>query len=673
MTSGAEALGTVDVALAHARRLLDEQPALAVEQAREILQAVPRHPPATLVLATALRRTHRPQESLDLLQPLVAAEPRWALAQRELGLALGDAGRGEDAVVALRAAVTLQPALADAWRALGDHLAAMGDTAGADAAYAQHVRHATRDPRLLEPALALAEGRIAAAEPLLRQHLKQFPTDVAAIRMLAEVAARIGRHGDAEALLARCLELAPSFHAARHNYAVVLHKNNRPAQALEQVDHLLALDPRSPAYRNLKAVVLARLGEHGQALALYEALLVEYPRQPRAWMSFGHTLKTAGRTADAVAAYRRAIALEPTLGEAYWSLANLKTFRFDPADLPSMRAQLEMPRLAREDALHFHFALGKALEDDGEYAASFEHYAAGNRLRKEAVPYDGADASDQVRRARALYAPAFFAARRGVGCPAPDPIFVLGLPRAGSTLVEQILASHPAVEGTMELPDVIGFVKEFSGRTRRSEASKYPEALASLAPEEFRALGERYLEQTRLQRRSGKPHFIDKMPNNWAHVGLIHLMLPNAKIVDARRHPLGCCFSNFKQHFARGQNFTYSLEDLGRYYADYVALLAHFDEVLPGRVHRVVYERMVDDTEGEVRRLLAYCGLPFDDACLRFFENDRAVRTASSEQVRQPIFRDAMEQWRHYEPWLGPLVAALGPVLDAWPGAVPAT
>lgn len=673
MTSGAEALGTVDVALAHARRLLDDQPALAAEQAREILQAVPRHPPATLVLATALRRTHRPQESIDLLQPLVAAEPRWALAQRELGLALGDAGRGEDAVVALRAAVTLQPALADAWRALGDHLAAMGDTAGADAAYAQHVRHATRDPRLLEPALALAEGRIAAAEPLLRQHLKQFPTDVAAIRMLAEVAARIGRHGDAEALLARCLELAPSFHAARHNYAVVLHKNNKPTQALEQVGQLLAFDPRSPAFRNLQAVVLARLGEHDQALALYEELLAEYPRQPRAWMSFGHTLKTAGRTADAVAAYRRAIALEPSLGEAYWSLANLKTFRFDPADLPSMRAQLESPRLTREDALHFHFALGKALEDDGEYAASFGHYATGNRLRKEAVPYDSADANDQVRRARALYTPAFFTARHGVGCPAPDPIFVLGLPRAGSTLVEQILASHPAVEGTMELPDVIGFVKEFSGRTRRSEASKYPEALASLAPEEFRALGERYLEQTRLQRRSGKPHFIDKMPNNWAHVGLIHLMLPNAKIVDARRHPLGCCFSNFKQHFARGQNFTYSLEDLGRYYADYVALLAHFDEVLPGRVHRVVYERMVDDTEGEVRRLLAYCGLPFDDACLRFFENDRAVRTASSEQVRQPIFRDAMEQWRHYEPWLGPLVAALGPVLDAWPGAVPAT
>jgi tetratricopeptide (TPR) repeat protein len=669
MTSGLEPVATLDVALAHAERLLADQPALAGEQAREILQAAPRHPTATLILAASLRRMHRPAEAIDLLRPLVASQPRWALAQRELGLALGDAGHGEEAVSALRVALKLQPALADAWRALGDHLTAIGDTTGADAAYAQHVRHSTRDPRLMEPALALAEGRIAAAEPLLRNHLKRFPTDVAAIRMLAEVAARIGRYGDAENLLARCLELAPGFHAARHNYAVVLHRNNRPAQALGQIERLLASDGPSPAVRNLKAVVLARLGEHEQAIALYDALLREYPRQSRMWMSYGHTLKTAGRTDDAVAAYRRAIALEPTLGEACWSLANLKTFRFSQAELEAMRTQLGAPGLAREDALHLHFALGKAFEDVHEYEPSFAHYAEGNRLHKEAVPYDGTDLSDQVRRSRALHSPAFLQTRRGVGCAAADPIFVLGLPRAGSTLVEQILSSHPAIEGTMELPDVIGFVKELSGRTRRSEASRYPDVLATLDPAEFRELGERYLAQTRIQRRTDRPFFIDKMPNNWAHVGLIHLMLPNAKIVDARRHPLSCCFSNFKQHFARGQNFTYSLEDLGRYYADYVALMAHFDAVLPARVHRVLYERMVDDTEGEVRRLLDYCGLPFEPACLRFYENDRAVRTASSEQVRQPIFRDAVDHWRHYEPWLGPLVAALGPTLEAYPAA----
>ncbi len=287
------------------------------------------------------------------------------------------------------------------------------------------------------------------------------------------------------------------------------------------------------------------------------------------------------------------------------------------------------------------------------------------------MPYDSATVTENVRRSRALFTPGFFAARRGVGCTAPDPIFVVGLPRSGSTLVEQILSSHSAIEGTMELPDLIGIVKELSGRNRRSEVSKYPEVLESLEPGALRELGERYLRQTRIQRKTDAPFFIDKLPNNWAHVGLIHLMLPNARIIDTRRHPLSCCFSGFKQHFARGQNFSYSLDDIGRYYADYVTLMAHYDAVLPGRVHRVIYERMVDDTESEVRRLLEYCGLPFEATCLRFYENERAVRTASSEQVRQPIFRDALDHWRHYEPWLDPLKAALGPVLHAYPAAPP--
>ncbi len=418
-------------------------------------------------------------------------------------------------------------------------------------------------------------------------------------------------------------------------------------------------------------MVLARLGEYDEAIRLYEQLLQEYPQHAKVWLSHGHALKTAGRQDDAIGAYRRSIELEPRLGEAYWSLANLKTFRFTPADVEAMRAQLERDDLTAEDRFHFNFSLGKAAEDAQQYAESFGHYAEGNRLRKEVVPYDSSAITENVRRARALFTPDFFAVRQGQGCAAPDPIFIVGLPRSGSTLVEQILSSHSAIEGTMELPDVIGIVKELSGRTRRSEVSKYPEALASLAADELRGLGERYLEQTRVQRRTGAPFFIDKLPNNWAHVGLIQLMLPNARIIDTRRHPLSCCFSNFKQHFARGQNFTYALDDLGRYYADYVALMAHFDAVLPGRIHRVIYERMVEDTEHEVRRLLDYCGLPFEDACLRFYENDRAVRTASSEQVRQPIFRDAVDQWRNYAAWLEPLRAALGPVLDAYPAAPP--
>jgi tetratricopeptide (TPR) repeat protein len=489
--------------------------------------------------------------------------------------------------------------------------------------------------------------------------------------MLAEIASRIGRYTDAENLLTRCLELAPGFKAARHNYAVVLHRNNKPVEALAQIDELLAAEPRSPSFRNLRATVLARIGEYDEAIRLYEQLLREYPLHGKVWLSYGHALKTAGRQDDSIAAYRKSIELEPRLGEAYWSLANLKTFRFDDADVAAMRTQLECSDLTQEDRFHFHFSLGKAAEDSMDYAESFRHYAEGNRLRKEVVPYDSATVTGNVRRSRALFTPMFFAARRGMGCMAPDPIFVVGLPRSGSTLVEQILSSHSAIEGTMELPDVVGIVKELSGRNRRSEVSKYPEVLESLEPDALRELGERYLQQTRIQRKTDAPYFIDKLPNNWAHVGLIHLMLPNARIIDTRRHPLSCCFSGFKQHFARGQNFSYSLDDIGRYYADYVTLMAHYDAVLPGRVHRVVYERMVDDTESEVRRLLDYCGLPFEDACLRFYENDRAVRTASSEQVRQPIFRDAVDHWRHYEPWLDPLKAALGPVLDTYPAAPP--
>ncbi len=671
MTSGPEPVGTLDVALAHAEKLLASEPRLAAEQAREILGVVPNHPAATLLLGMACRRTGDAAGAVQILEPLAASQPRWAAAQRELGLALGDARRGDEAVAALRKAVHLQPGMADAWRALGDHLFAMGDTEAADQAYANHIRNSTRDPRLLEPALALAEGRIAVAEPLLRKHLQQFPTDVAAIRMLAEIASRIGRYADAENLLTRCLELAPGFSAARHNYAIVLHRNNKPVEALAQIRELLAAEPRSPSFRNLQAAVLARVGEYDEAIRLYEQLLHEYPRQARVWLSHGHALKTAGRQDDSIAAYRKSIELEPRLGEAYWSLANLKTFRFLAADVAAMRAQLERSDLTQEDRFHFHFSLGKAAEDAKDFADSFDHYAAGNRLRKEVVPYDSDTVTENVRRSRALFTADFFAARRGAGSPASDPIFIVGLPRSGSTLVEQILSSHSAIEGTMELPDVVGIVKELSGRHRRSEVSKYPEVLESLAPDALRELGERYLQQTRVQRKTDAPYFIDKLPNNWAHVGLIQLMLPNARIIDTRRHPLSCCFSGFKQHFARGQNFSYSLADIGRYYADYVTLMAHYDAVLPGRVHRVVYERMVDDTESEVRRLLDYCGLPFEDACLRFYENDRAVRTASSEQVRQPIFRDAVDHWRNYEPWLDPLKAALGPTLDAYPAAPP--
>jgi predicted Zn-dependent protease len=662
-----ESVGTIDAALANASDLINKSPALAAEQAGEILKAIPGHPLARLILGIAQRRLGQSQVALEVLEPLARERPNWAAAQLELGIASSDAGLETQAVTALNRAVMLNPGLPDAWRLLADHLDALGDASAADRARASFIKAATQDPRLMTAAVALRDNQLAHAEARLRGHLKVHPTDIAALRMLAEVAARLRRYVDAQLLLERCLELAPSFNAARHNYAVVLYRQAKAAEALPQIERLLAEEPRNPGYRNLKAAILANLGDYSESIEVYEAVLKEYPEQPKVWMSYGHSLKTARRQDESIAAYRHAITLQPTLGEAYWSLANLKTFRFSDADLESIRSALGRDDLSDDDRLHFEFSLGKALEDEASYEESFAHYTVGNEIRRRSGLYEVQDTSAHVRRAKALYTPEFFATRAGAGTAAPDPIFIVGLPRAGSTLIEQILASHSLVEGTMELPDIAGIARELAASEPSDEAGRLARAVAALTHDELRSLGERYLAQTRVQRKTAAPFFIDKMPNNFLHLGLIHLILPNAKIIDARRHPLGCCFSCFKQHFARGQNFSYGLADIGRYFRDYVELMAHFEAVLPGRIHRVFYERMIDDTDSEVRRLLDYCGLPFDARCLRFYENERPVRTASSEQVRQPIYRDGVDHWQHYEPWLGPLKVALGAVLDLYP------
>ena len=666
MTAPSEPVGTLDTALDHTQRLMTSEPRLAAEQATEILKVAPGHPLATLLLGVANRRAGDAATSQTVLEPLARSQPNWAAAHYELGLTLGVRRNGEGAVAALRRAVSLKPEMPDAWRALGDHLTASGDAVAADEAYAQHIKFSTNDPRLLEAAAALCENRIPVAESLLRAHLKQFPTDLPALRMLAEVAARLQRYADAEVLLERALELAPSFVPARHNYAVVLHRQRKIKAAWEQVQKLVEADPLNPSYRTLKAAIASGIGEYDQALELYAGVLAEYPHNARVWMSYGHSLKTANRQTDCVQTYRKSIELAPQLGEAYWSLANLKTFKFEPADIEAMQTQLARGKLTPEDRFHFHFALGKAFEDAAQFAESFKHYEEGNSLRRKGVGYDADWNSEQMRRMQALFTPQFFAARAGQGASAPDPIFIVGLPRSGSTLLEQILSSHPQVEGTMELADMPNLVRELGGSQVRAK-SKYPESIAALDADALLALGGRYLELTRIYRRTDAPFFIDKLPNNFAHTGLIHLILPRAKIIDARRHPLGCCFSGYKQHFARGQHFTYNLDDIGRYYRDYVELMAHYDAVLPGRVHRVIYEQLIEDTEGEVRRVLDYCGLPFDQRCLRFYENERAVRTASSEQVRRPIYREGVDHWVNYEPWLGPLKSALGSVLEHYP------
>ena len=656
-------------ALEHAERLLEVDPRLAAEQARAILEAAPRHADTTRVLAAALRLSGDAEAALETVAPLAEALPNLPLAQLELALSLERLGRTAEAVRAFDRASALEPRLSEAWRGLSENLQLLGDSAGAEKALARQLRASTRDPVLVEAASALADNRLGEAERILRERLKADAGDVAAIRMLAETGARLGRYADAEALLTRCVELAPNFAAARHNLATMLYRQNKNLEALAQIEMLTAKDGRHPGYANLHAAILARLGEYDRAIAVYERVLADYPNQPKGWMSYGHALKTVGRQADSIAAYRKALDLAPTLGEAWWSLANLKTVRFTEADLAAMTRALEAPDLSDDDRLHLRYALGKAHEDAGLWDASFDHYAAGAAIRRKQLDYDPEENASDTARTKAVFTPAFLAQRAGQGCDAPDPIFVVGLPRSGSTLVEQILASHSMVEGTMELPDLIVMARRLGGKTATRAESTYPESLADLSPDDLKALGEEFLERTRVQRKTDKPFFIDKMPNNFAHTGLIHLILPNAKIIDARRHPLGCCFSGFKQHFARGQAFSYDLTDIGRYYADYVELMAHFDAVLPGRVHRVIYEAMIEEPEAQIRALLDHCGLPFEAACLSPHENDRAVRTASSEQVRRPIFKDAVEHWQKFESRLDPLKQALGPVLDAYPDA----
>jgi cytochrome c-type biogenesis protein CcmH/NrfG len=519
---------------------------------------------------------------------------------------------------------------------------------------------AQQEPRLVDAALALLDNNLHIAEPLLRAHLKEKPHDIAAIRMMAELAGRIGRYSDAENLLRRALELAPDFMVARSNLATVLYRQNRPVEAVEELEFLLAHDPGHTGNANLKAAAHGRLGDYEEALALYQQVLAKHPEQPKVWMSYGHVLKTVGRQNDCIKAYRTALIHAPHLGEVWWSLANLKTVTFEETDIAQMTTALTNKKLDAEDKYHLHFALGKAHEEKKQPAISFNHYQTANMLRRDILPYDAQETRQLVARAKTIFTKELFSHRAGQGCNAPDPIFILGMPRAGSTLIEQILASHSQVEGTMELPDIPALAARIGARKG---------GLDNVSPAEIQALGEEYIERTRVQRKTDKPYFIDKLPNNWAHIGLIQLILPNAKIIDARRHPLASCFSNFKQHFARGQSFAYDLADLGHYYANYVELLAHFDAVLPNRIHRVIYENMVEDSDTHIRHLLAALNLSFEPACLTFFENDRAVRTASSEQVRRPINRDGMDQWQPFEPWLNPLKQALGAVLTSYPEA----
>jgi tetratricopeptide (TPR) repeat protein len=538
---------------------------------------------------------------------------------------------------------------------------------------------ALEDPQLQKAVTALRENRPQAAEALLRKQLENRPDDVTAMALLGETLLRFDRHDEAGEMLSRAIELAPNFVGPRHTLVTVRLMQNRPDDAFAQIDTLLKLEPKNPNHHSLKAMAHAWVGDHAAAIAEYEIVLAHIPKGPAPWLAHAHTLRTLGRHDACITAYRNVIARFPKLGEPYWSLANLKTFRFSDAEVDAMRGLLAAGDLPVESRVQINFALGKALEDKAEYATSFEHYKEANALKRATLGYNAEMTSVYVMNCKTLFNRKFFEAFNGSGSDARDPIFVVGLPRSGSTLIEQILSSHSQIEGTMELrilPYLVGrigakgTVQYRAGQTHPALATDmqapYPECLRNLDSAGLKTLGDEYLERTAQHRTKARPFFVDKMPDNFAHIGLIHMMLPNAKIIDARRHPMACCFSSFKHYFPLGKDFSYGLNDLGRYYSDYVDLMAHFDQVLPGRIHRVFYENMVANPESEIRRMFEYLGLAFEESCLRFYETDRPVRTPSSEQVRMPIFKDAIDQWHHYEQWLGPLKDALGSALTTY-------
>jgi Flp pilus assembly protein TadD/LPS sulfotransferase NodH len=538
-----------------------------------------------------------------------------------------------------------------------------GDAPAATAA-AGHVAVLAGMPVEIVTATSMfADREVDAAEKLVRGYLLRHGDHVEAMRLLARIAIDKDARDEAELLLAAVLERAPDYRAARFDYANVLLRRHRHQAALVELERLCQAEPENRAFQASLATACVGLGRFEQALAIYRQLLGSGPPNAELQLSVGHCLKTMGDPEAAILAYHEAMRARPDFGDAYWSLANLKTYRFTDDELQQMRNAHAASTTSPTDRIHLNFALGKALEDRGSWAESFQFYQQGNQLRKSGSRYRPETVERNTRLQIETCTAELFDRHARSGCTDPAPIFIVGLPRSGSTLIEQILAAHPRVEGTMELADIPRMVLELQGRGQPEGEQRYPRVLASLTAAELAHLGERYMADTRVYRRTDRPHFIDKMPNNFRHLGLIHLILPRARIIDARREPMACCFSNFKQLFAEGQEFTYSQEDIARYYRTYVELMSHWDAVLPGRVLRVQHEQLVADLEGQVRRLLEFLELDYDPRCLEFHRLERNVRTASSEQVRRPVSAEGLEQWRHFEPWLGPMRAALGPLV----------
>jgi tetratricopeptide (TPR) repeat protein len=671
--SGVPPESTIEQQVISLRTLLEQRQFSSALAGAEALRAeVPENRDVWYLVAVSQRYLQRVPEALSTLAQMERLHPDYSRLHQERGHCYVALREAAPAIEAFLRAVHINPALPASWNALKVLFTMTGDAAQADMAQAHVAQLAKLPPEVVTASSMFADGEIIPAERMVRDYLLKHGNHIEAMRLLAKIGIKLEVLDDAEFLLESLLLLAPDYHAARYDYALVLLQRHKPARALEELDRLLKIDPHNRAFRISYATACASIGNYEQATELYRILIGESPQGAAdvagLHLSIAHALKTLGRQQEAIDSYHTAVACRPSFGDAYWSLANLKTYRFPLADIARMRAQEESPTIRSEDRYHLCFALGKALEDRGEYAEAFRYYERGNALKKAEIRFRIEPLERNARLQSAVCTREFFAARRGYGCDSIDPIFIVGLPRAGSTLLEQILASHSSVEGTMELPNILRFVGDLQGREADTGSPRYPAILADLKPEIFRQLGDKYIADTRIYR-SGKARFIDKMPNNFRHIGLMHLILPNAKIIDARREPMACCFSNFKQLFATGQEFTYSIGDIARYYRSYVELMRHWDAVLPGKILRIQHEDVVEDLEGNVRRILNFCGLDFESACLEYYKTERSVRTASSEQVRQPIFKEGLEQWRNFESWLGPLKSALGHWLKAPPQA----
>ena len=631
-----------------------------LDAARALLQENPADGEALYIAAVACRYLERFDDAGVHLSALHAVMPEYGRAWQEQGHLALSQGDDAGALAAFTRATRFNAALEASWREQSRLEASAGRMAEANAAKAQRERIARLPRELVAVTNHLAEGRIARAEEICRHYLRTHPTRDAAhiegMRLLAKIGVELGVLDDAEFLLESAVEFSPDDVQLRLDYIDALRRRQKSAEALEQAELLIKRDPENPVFQSRLAIERIQMGNYSGGLELFDKVLKKLPNDPASLTSRGHALKTKGDRDEAEESYRAAIAAKPDHGDAYYALANLKTYRFDPGEIAAMKTQVERSDLAFMDRVHLHFAIAKAMEDERDYEAAFHHYDAGNSLKRAQTRYKAEAMSAELARQKEHCTAELFEKHKGAGHKACDPIFILGLPRAGSTLLEQILASHSQIDGTLELPNILALGHRLRGR--KASQSLYPQVLHDLTREQLEKFGEDFIENTRIHRQ-GAPLFIDKMPNNFRHIGLIHLILPEAKIIDARRAPLDCCFSGFKQLFAEGQEFTYGLHEVGQYYADYVNLMDHWDTVLPGKILRVQHEDVLDDLEGQTRRMLDFLEVSFEEQCLAFHQTDRAVRTASSEQVRQPINRKGQGAWKPFDPWLGPLKEAL--------------